>query len=372
LPRVIFIDLARFMAVVMMVYGHTASAVLAPRFRSGTWFELWTFQRGITSSLFLLVSGFAFAVATSRRWAVHGRWSPAVARRLRRFAAFVLFGYALHLPVRPLRALPLAGADEWRAFLAVDVLQLIGVTFIVLQLLLLVIRSRRVFAAAMAAAAAGVVGIASTAWSTDWAQSAHVSPAIAAYLTGQAGSLFPVVPSAAYILVGAALGTLFARWDAGRLRAFAATMLIVPGLALTGAMLAVRFGGITVFGHGPFAWLPEDVLLRIGVSLLILGGLARASRQLGHLPHWMTAVAQQSLLIYVVHLWIVYGSIWNRGLLSAYSGALGPASTIAVSAALLGSMVLLAVSWHRLKYARPTAARWTSVAACAVLFIALL
>ena len=79
--RVIFIDLGRALAVTFMLYGHTASALLAPQYQTGRWFEVWQFQRGLTSSLFLLLGGFAFSVATSRHWTSHIHWSPALVRR---------------------------------------------------------------------------------------------------------------------------------------------------------------------------------------------------------------------------------------------------------------------------------------------------
>ena len=37
-----------------MLYGHSVDALLAHSYRVGTWFEIWTFQRGLTSSLFQL------------------------------------------------------------------------------------------------------------------------------------------------------------------------------------------------------------------------------------------------------------------------------------------------------------------------------
>src|SRR4029434_2748382 len=79
--RVIFIDLARALATVFMLYGHTVAALLAPQYQTGTWFEIWVFQRGLTSCLFLLLSGFAFSIATSKHWASHGTFSPALFRR---------------------------------------------------------------------------------------------------------------------------------------------------------------------------------------------------------------------------------------------------------------------------------------------------
>jgi uncharacterized membrane protein len=93
--RVIFIDLARALAAVFMLYGHTVSALLAPRYQTGTWFEIWVFQRGLTSTLFLLLSGFAFSIATGRHWASHAQYlagdaqasSPVLAVRAARLRA---------------------------------------------------------------------------------------------------------------------------------------------------------------------------------------------------------------------------------------------------------------------------------------------
>ena len=169
--RVIFIDLARALAVVMMVYGHTASALLAPQYRAGPWYDAWQFQRGLTSSLFLLLGGFAFSIATSRHWVSHIQWSPAIVKRVRRFSLFILLGYALHIPVSRLADLGNATDERWRSFLAVDVLQLVGVTFILIQMLVMMTRSRRVF---MAVCFPGAMIIAATPW--VWRHAGGVLP----------------------------------------------------------------------------------------------------------------------------------------------------------------------------------------------------
>ena len=56
------------------------------------------------------------------------------------------------------------------------------------------------------------------------------------------------------------------------------------------------------------------MLVRIGACLILLAIMAHASRGISRLPHVFGAVAQESLLVYVVHLCIVYGSTWNVGL----------------------------------------------------------
>src|SRR5215471_5133560 len=135
--RVIFIDLARALAVIFMLYGHAVDALLAPAFRSGPLYTVWQFQRGLTSCLFLLLSGFAFSIATARHWAAQITLSAAQLKRLRRFSLFMLLGYSLRIPVTPITRLHGASAEQWQAFLSVDVLQLIGATFIGVQLMVL-------------------------------------------------------------------------------------------------------------------------------------------------------------------------------------------------------------------------------------------
>lgn len=368
--RVIFVDLARALAVTFMLYGHTASALLAPQYQTGRWFDIWLFQRGLTSSLFLLLGGFAFSVATTRRWSSHLTLSSAVVRRVRRFGLFVLLGYALHLPGSNLAVIAAAEPARWRAFLAVDVLQLIGATLIGLQLLVLMVRSRRAFMAAALAMAAATVLATPAVWRIDWAQ--LVPPAVAAYVSQATGSQFPLFPWMAFILMGAGLGQMYARWGAADLLAFARRALIAPAIVLVIAALVVRPREWTLFGPGPGAFVPAEIMMRTGACLLILAAFAYLSARITRLPHLFAAVAQESLLIYFVHLCIVYGSAWNAGLVRIYGASRTPAQTLFFVVLVVSSMAALAWHWNRFKHVRPHAARWTSYAVGAALLVWLL
>lgn len=332
-----------------MVAGHTSSALLAERYRTGQWFDVWTFQRGLTSALFLLLAGFAFSVATTHHWSSHVRLSAAALRRLRRFALFVVLGYGLHFPVPHVSELGTITDSQWRAFMAVDVLQLIGVTLIALQLLVLLSRTWRVFIVTAFAVAGAVIVASPAVWRTEWTTLAPLP--MAAYLSPSTGSLFPVFPWAAYIFVGAATGQLYARWGIARLVSFAHWGMFVPGVALIGLGLTLWSG------------IPGDVALRTGSCFLILALIAIVSRHVRQLPHVFGAVAQESLVVYFVHLCIVYGSIWNPGLARVYGGALTPTMTVVAVLGVVTVMIGLAVQWNRLKHARPRAARRASVLA---------
>ena len=192
--RVIFIDLARALAVVLMVYGHTISALLAPEYRSGPWYDAWLFQRGLTSSLFLLLSGFAFSIATTRHWTVAhvrlagGRQAPPPLHASSSCSATrCTFRSATS------RRSPTSAASAVAAFLAVDVLQLIGVD----------VhpdpgardgrrRSRRVFMAASFVLAVLTSRSRPRCGGSDWTD---VLPlALASYLSPANGSQFPLFP----------------------------------------------------------------------------------------------------------------------------------------------------------------------------------
>jgi acyltransferase len=368
--RVIFIDLARALAAVFMLYGHTVSALLAPRYQSGTWFDIWVFQRGLTSSLFLLLSGFAFSIATGRHWSSHGQLSPAVFKRLRRFTLFVILGYALHFPVARFVDLPLATSERWRSFLAVDVLQLIGATFLGIQLLVMLTRSRRLFGWTAVVLALAVVLATPLFWGIDWTM--HLPLSMAAYLSPSAGSQFPLFPWAAYVLLGAALGQWYLKWGTARLDWYANVALFAPGLALVTLTFLVDALPTSVVGIGAWDSVPNQVALRMGASLMLLALVARASQRITRLPHVFGAVAQETLLIYFVHLCIVYGSVWNRGLMQAFGPTLAPGRTAVVVVVLLAAMGGLALYWNWWKHTRPRLARWTALAVGGVLLYRLL
>jgi uncharacterized membrane protein len=351
-----------------MLYGHTIDALLSQDYRVGTWYDLWLFQRGLTSSLFLLLSGFAFSIATSRHWALHLQFSRAFWARTRRFVVLILLGYGLHFPMGRFVDLPWATEPQWTSFLAVDVLQLIGVTFLGVQVLAMVTRSRSVFAGAALALMVLIVLVSPLAWSADW--SGWIPRAVAAYLYPLQGTLlplFPLFPWSAFILCGVGLGQLYARWGSARLGTYANVVLLGPGLALLGTSELMGLPPASGWWTGDGSAVPMEFAMRAGSCLVILAAVAHASRRLERLPHIFSAVAQETLVIYFVHLCLVYGSVWNAGLWQHYQQSLGPLPTAGFVLLIVGSMVALAWFWNGLKHARPVAATWTARAAWAFL-----
>lgn len=354
--RVISVDLARALAVLLMIQGHTLNVLLAPAYRESAFFDAWLFVRGLTSCLFLFLSGFAFTFATTRHWEDFLRPSARFWRRLRKFGFFLLLGYALHFPVYHLGDFRLLGEAGWRGFLQVDVLQSIATTLIGLQLLVLVARTPRRLAALAVAGSASVVLLTPLVWSFPWADFLPLT--LAAYLGAVTGSPFPLFPWAGYVLAGAGLGYLYvARQQAPGALPFPALLLRLGAL--------VGFSGL-LFESLPFTpydnidfWKtsPSLFLIRLGCVLVLLAAIFAVGRFLRQLPRMVSSLAEESLTVYAVHLCVLYGSIWNLGLEQRIGPRLGTAETLGWIALLVVSMSFLAWGWSWSKKNQPPQSR---------------
>ena len=358
--RSVFVDVARAAAILMMVQGHTLHVVLPTDLRTGTAFDLWSFLRGLTSCMFLLLSGFVFALATHRQWTDQFVSHAATGRRFRRFGFFLLLGYALHFPMAKLARLYGMSDERWQSFLVVDVLQCIAVMLATLQGLLWLVRTPRHHTTAAAVGCAAIIALTPTMWRIDWA--AHAPTLIAAYLSPATGSPFPLFPWGAYILLGAALGGLYVRSRMDPLAGFAERVLIGGGLG----MLLVAFVCVRIplqpFGPTDFwSTSPNQFLVRSGSVMLGLGLLARVCRLVSKPAYPVQALAHESLTVYAVHLGIVYGSAWNLGLRQYVGPTLTLLPALAFVAAMWASMTVLASGWHWLKHRQPGVAQWVRV-----------
>ena len=155
---------------------------------------------------------------------------------------------------------------------------------------------------------------------------------------------------------GSGSARIYARWGAADLRRYANVALLLPGAVL----LLTGFGAgrrATYSAAASGVSCRRQFLIRTGSCLLGMGVIAHASARLAGLPHLFGAVAQETLLIYFVHLCIVYGSVWNLGLVQRYGETLSPARMVTVVLMLLIAMAGLAAFWNWCKHSRPRLAR---------------
>lgn len=139
-PRILFLDMMRFIALVMMLQGHTVYAVLTQDIRDGdsAGIEAWKFFRGYTAPVFLTVAGAVFTYLL----VLAGSDRESLDRRLRhgglRVVTLMGWGYALRLPIVGLWK-PVS-QRQLDIGLATDILQLIGFGLLVIVTIFLACR----------------------------------------------------------------------------------------------------------------------------------------------------------------------------------------------------------------------------------------
>jgi hypothetical protein len=117
---------------------------------------------------------------------------------------------------------------------------------------------------------------------------------------------------------------------------------------------------------------PSQFLLQIGLVSVLLASLATlVDRRPVRVPR-LEDFAQESLTIYVVHVCIVYGSPWNRGLRQMLGPTLGPATVGLFVVGLWTAMAVLGLTWSAYKRASPVWAGRLRLATLGVLVVLLL
>ena len=335
-----------------MVQGHTMDVLLAPAYREGLVFKVWLFLRGLTAPTFFILSGVSFTVSTSKYWEPYSRPSWKLFRRVGRFAFFIFLGYVMHLPASRLEDFRYVDAQGWQSWFQVDVLQCIGLTLLLLQLLVLFSGEPTRFARWSAVCSGAVILLTPLSWAVDWNR--FLPLPLAPYLSAQNGSYFPLFPWAGYVIFGAALGYRLRDWSA-----IQSSVYRIRNLAIFGAMLGS--GGL--LSILPFTWLypkvdfwttsPSLFMIRAACVCFILALFSHLTTRFQVPERACRALAQESLVVYFVHLSIVYGSIWNLGLRQLVGATLAPLPTITAICVLLLSMVLMAWTWNWCKRAGP-------------------
>jgi hypothetical protein len=86
---------------------------------------------------------------------------------------------------------------------------------------------------------------------------------------------------------------------------------------------------------------PNLVIYRLGIVLILNSVFTFIASYLESIPRLIILLGRNTLIIYVVHLMILYGSAWNPGLSSIANKALDPYLTTLTAAGMISLMILL-------------------------------
>jgi uncharacterized membrane protein len=331
--RVHAIDLLRLVMSVQMIQGHTIASLLEPEARSGAGYGAWTFVRGLTAVGFLLAAGASYWLVSEREQGAE-QVADGRSRRVRRALLLIGIGFLSRLPIGVLSGDGEHALAALDAFFAIDVLQCIGVSLLMLEGL------RRIRAPLGLLAVLVAVPLILLAPFTTGLESERPLRWVLDWVTRRGGSLFPLLPWSGFLLIGVALGPLIAKTRTARGSL---------GVIALGALIAVVGRSFVELlpdpaPNGFYAWPPFS-LLRVGLVLVITGTLGLVSVRVRSLPPWMRILAGQTLVLYLVHLFILHAG--GIGLAHSIGATLSWGSSIGVAVILVIVSVGAGLMWPK-------------------------
>lgn len=349
--RIIFIDLMRAFAVLQMVQGHTVDALLAPEFRTfdNQIYLVWHFMRGMTAPIFMFTSGTVFTYLF-RLVDEPFEKNPRVKKGIKRFLLLVLLGYLLRFPTYRIFDFSNVTKQQIDIFYSVDVLQLIG--FGLLFLIVAALLSEKLkMGDTLTYLIMGLIFIIPAPFfaKIDWLR--YFPQPIANYFYTGNGSLFPLFPWAGYVLLGGILGSYLARNPMVFKTNKFSIRLVLIGIGLIAFSAAyIRLNLWSTVSNYSDSYTYDTIIFRVGFVLILTGIVSFISQSINSIPRIIILIGRNTLLIYVVHLLIIYGSAWNPGLFLIWGNSLPAASTILIALLMITLMTLMVYILNKLKF----------------------
>ena len=342
--RIIFLDLLRALAVFLMLEGHTVHALLLDELRTfdSLTYTIWYHIRGFTAPIFMFTAGtvFAYLLHKSGDISLSGL---RIKKGFKRIISLLTIAYLLRFPSFSIEGWSHITDAQWTIFTSVDALHLIamGLLSIIITSLLIVRFNLNPYPVYLISALFFFM-LTPLTRQIEWIS--FLPGFAASYFTEKYGSIFPVFPWIGYLLSGATFGYyLFKSKNTDKKRT-ALRAFVIGGSAVALSGISELFASSLTGLAGTLQFSYSVYLLRVGVVLLLCSVLIISTLRIKKLPRIVQLMGKHSLVIYAVHLMIVYGSAFSPGLSWYFGKSLSLPQTIFVILLLVILMLLLAWS----------------------------
>ncbi len=333
-PRLLYLDWMRGFAVLVMLQGHSFHSWYRDDLRANSdLFQLSQLAGGFPGALFLFMTGISLVILFRRAeqpgQAQGSPWKVI----LRRGGHILLLAILFRLQMWAFYW----GRSSWKDLLRVDILNTIAVAIVLAGVvMMLASERRRILAAAGGAVAIGMLT------PLVWQIPPRILPFnLMSYFSGYAeGAAFPIFPWVSYTFTGVVVGlVVVGKRDAAEVDR------VMQWLVLLALVLAVaaRF-----FDYQPYTYYhpydfwntsPNLVANKTAVVLLLFVGCYAWSKFTDPARFsWVRQIGRTSLLIYWVHVELVYGRF-----LTFPQHSLDSRQTVLAVLALTASMLALSL-----------------------------
>jgi len=345
--RLTFLDWTRGAAVVMMLQGHVFHSFAKPDLRTDGPFTLSQFIGGLGPAVFLVLTGITLAFLMDKRerqgLGPMARWKAALRRAGYLFSLAFLFRLQLWIFAFP--------GSPWTDLFKVDILNCMGFAIALMSIMAIFTTADRVrLCAGLGVAIAVLSPLVS---SLDWS---WMPARISNYIVPNY-QYFAFFPWASFIAFGLSIGSLL------RLAKPEHMGRIMQWGTLGGLVLIV---GGQYFSNVPYSLYPKSefwlnspglIVIKLGVVMVAIAfAFLWTEHAVGSSWSWIRQLGTTSLLVYWVHIELVYGRWFG-----ATHESLNNVECAFWAAAVIALMVGLSVLRTRWSSIRPALAAYFSI-----------
>ena len=312
--RLVFIDGLRAFAILMMLQGHFISGVLAPEYRDKTniIYNFWIYCRGFTAPIFFTITGWVFTFLLLKNKKKKYWNNSRIKKGLKRVIELLLWGYIIRLNLKSFYY-----GNINASFIQTDVLQIIAIGLFYIILTYFIFHKWR-WGFFFALISIGIFIFITEPLYYNLSFSS-LPKFIAAYLTKANNGVFYLLPWLGYVSIGAGLSIIFdyIHYKKRGLK-IAAFVFLFTGLLL-------------LFFSSPFfiflnTYIPGDIFLKVAYNnflfirlgdVFILFALFIIISPLLRGKLWQN-IGKKTLTIYIIHYFILYGSLTGEGFYKYY------------------------------------------------------
>jgi uncharacterized membrane protein len=300
--RLYFIDIARSIAILLMLEGHFVDNGLMDVYRdtNNDIYNAWLFVRGFTSPIFLTITGIVFTYLLVGNNHLEYFKNNRIKKGYKRVVELLFWGYVVQV-------------------YAFHVLQCIGIGILSILILYGIYKAVKIIPLWVYFFFAGTIIFSSyiviSSWPKEyyWPESA---PIFIQNMFHGKYSIFPILPRMGYTMYGAMIGVILYTYKS-KVKEWS----FILSVFLIGAFLYFFLKDILLILDGIFAhpiyhlykvdWLYEC----LGMVLIILSILIAIEKFIGEIkPNLFLKIGQNTLTIYILHMVLLYGSITGFGI----------------------------------------------------------
>jgi uncharacterized membrane protein len=296
--RLLYLDWVRGLAALVMLQGHVFQSFLRNDLRTGGPYVMSQFAGGMPPAVFLFLLGVTFAFLMDsqerKRIAAPARWGAAIKRSGYLFAA--AFAFRLQLWVFSIDKSP------WTDLFRVDILNSMGLALLVLSVMAVFRTLERIRLCAILGVA--IAAASPLISSLDWSG----TPEIVRNYVIPDHNFFGFFPWAAFVAFGMSMGSLLRLLKPEEV---APTMqwLGWGGLTLAFSAYTVSSMSPSIYSNSDF-WLnsPALIFIKLGAVLILIAfAWVWNLRTTANDWSWVRQFGLTSLLVYWVHVELIYG-----------------------------------------------------------------